>query len=244
MKEALIQSSDAALYYAKQTGKNRTSLACEVALTEVLNMVPEGNPKNTEAVVSTIYALAATVDAKDHNTYGHSKKVTEYATTIAEAMGYKPEDLEQIRVGAMLHDIGKIGVSDSILQKKGKLTPDEMQKIQAHPNTGVAIIRHIKSLQGCLAAVQYHHERFDGTGYPAGLKSNNIPLDARILAVADAFDAMTSDRPYHKRRSYDDAIQELIDCAGTQFDPEIVKVFVSCAKSLGLEIKVSENIQT
>ena len=244
MKEALIQSSDAALYYAKQTGKNRTSLACEVALTEVLNMVPEGNAKNTEAVVSTIYALAATVDAKDHNTYGHSKKVTEYATTIAETMGYKPEDVEQIRVGAMLHDIGKIGVSDSILQKKGKLTPDEMQKIQAHPNTGVAIIRHIKSLQGCLAAVQYHHEHFDGSGYPAGLKSSNIPLDARILAVADAFDAMTSDRPYHKRRSYGEALQELINCSGTQFDPEIVKVFVASAEKLGLDIKVSENIQT
>jgi diguanylate cyclase (GGDEF)-like protein/putative nucleotidyltransferase with HDIG domain len=239
MKEALIQSSDAALYYAKQTGKNRCCLACEVALTEVLNMIPESNSRNTEAVVSTIYALAATVDAKDHSTYGHSKKVTEYATTIAEALGYGNDEVEQIRVGAMLHDIGKIGVSDSILQKKGKLDTDELQKIQAHPNTGVAIIRHIESLRGCLAAVQYHHERFDGSGYPAGLKGNNIPLDARILAVADAFDAMTSDRPYHKRKTYDEAIQELKDCAGTQFDPDIVKVFQSSFKKLSLKTKVS-----
>jgi diguanylate cyclase (GGDEF)-like protein/putative nucleotidyltransferase with HDIG domain len=241
MKESLLQSADAALYFAKQAGRNMTALACEVALSEVLHMVPNESGSSSEAVVNTVYALAATVDAKDHYTYGHSKKVTQYALTIAEALGYNQEDQDRIRAGAMLHDIGKIGVSDRILQKKETLTEDEMQKIRAHPNTGVAIIRHIESLQSCLAAVRYHHERFDGSGYPAGLKGHHIPLDARILAVADAFDAMTSERPYHRRMTYTEALQELKDCSGTHFDPEIVKVFLARAEISGLEIQLSES---
>ena len=160
---------------------------------------------------------------------------------MADAPGYRQEDQDRIRAGATLHDIGKIGVSDHILQKKGRLTEDEMQKIRAHPNTGVAIIRHIESLRNCLAAVQYHHERYDGSGYPAGLKGNNIPLDARILAVADAFDAMTSERPYHQTMTFDEALRELQDCAGTHFDPQIVELFVARAESLESVAEVTES---
>jgi len=227
MREEIIQAADAALYYAKQTGKNRTCLACEVALSEALRMGSNANRKSSRAILSTIYALAATVDAKDHYTYGHSKKVSKYAADIAEALGYSVEDIERIRAAALLHDIGKIGISDRLLKKSEALTPDEWELIRAHPDLGVSIIKHIDSLRGCLAAVQYHHEHYDGTGYPAGLKGDNIPLDARILALADSYDAMTSHRPYRQKRTHEEALAELQRCSGTQFDPEIVKVFIS-----------------
>ena len=132
----------------------------------------------------------------------------------------------------MLHDIGKIGISDDILKKSGYLTAEEFEPIQAHPNIGVAILKHVDSLRACLAGVQYHHEHYDGTGYPAGLKGGNIPLDARIMAVADAYDAMTSTRPYRQRQaSQKEAIEELKRCAGTQFDPEVIQVFVNLLRN-------------
>jgi len=184
----------------------------------------EGEP----GVLSTIYALAATVDAKDHYTYGHSKKVSRYATEIAEALGYSEERIATIRAAALLHDIGKIGVSDGILLKTNALSADDWESIRAHPKLGVAILKHVGGLSGCLAAIQYHHEHYDGSGYPAGLKGENIPLDARILAVADAYDAMTSLRPYREGKlSPEQATEEIERCTGTQFDPEIVKVFVA-----------------
>jgi len=226
MREEIIQSADAALYFAKNVGKNRTCLACEVALSEVIRIGAGANVRSTRAILSTIYALAATVDAKDHYTYGHSKKVSKYAADIAEAIGYSQEDIERIRAAALLHDIGKIGVSDRLLKKSAALTPDEWDLIRTHPDLGVSIIKHIDSLRGCLAAVQYHHENYDGTGYPAGLNSENIPLDARIMSIADAYDAMTSDRPYRQKRTSEQALAELQRCAGTQFDPRLVEVFV------------------
>lgn len=231
MREELIQTSDVALYYAKRTGRNHTCLACEVKLSEVLRVETALDPDNSGAVLNTIYALAATVDAKDHYTYGHSKKVSNYATDIAEAFGYSKEDIKRIRVAALLHDIGKIGVSDQVLQKSEALTPEEWELIRTHPDLGVSIIRHIDSLKGCLAAIQYHHERYDGTGYPAGLEGSNIPLDARILAVADAYDAMISERPYREKSlTHEQALEQLKQCAGTQFDPKVVKVFAGLNK--------------
>jgi len=230
MREEFIRAADAALYYAKQTGRDRTCVASEVALSEVLKM-EVGTVSNT-AVLSTIYALAATVDAKDHHTYGHSKKVAKYATEIAEALSYSQERTATIRAVALLHDIGKIGISDQVLGKRGPLSPEEWEPIHAHPNLGVAILKHVPGLKDCLAGVLYHHERYDGSGYPAGLKGDNIPLDARILAVADAYDAMTSSRPYRFGKSTPaQALEELKRCAGTQFDPRIVEVFVGLKES-------------
>jgi HD-GYP domain-containing protein (c-di-GMP phosphodiesterase class II) len=128
----------------------------------------------------------------------------------------------------LLHDIGKIGISDQLLQKRGPLSPEDWELIRAHPNLGVAILKNVDSLQGCLAGVQYHHEHYDGTGYPSGLKGENIPLDARILAVADAYDAMTSLRSYrNSKMTSEQALKELRRCAGTQFDPRIVEAFIS-----------------
>jgi len=228
MREEIIRSADAALYYAKQTGGNRVCWACEVALSDVLRMETTHKSDNKTAILNTIYALAATVDAKDHHTYGHSKKVSKYAVDIAEALGYSQEGIESIRIAALLHDIGKIGIPDQLLAKREPLSSEDWEHIRAHPSLGVSIIKHVDSLHSCLAAIQYHHERYDGAGYPSGLKGNNIPLDARILGVADAYDAMTSQRPYRRiQLTHEQAVEELIRNSGAQFDPVIVDVFIN-----------------
>ncbi len=240
MREEIIQSADAALYYAKQIGRNRICLASEVVPSEVL-VATKGEKE--PGVLSTIYALAATVDAKDHYTYGHSKKVAKYAAQIAEALGYSEERIATLRAAALLHDIGKIGISDRLLMKTGPLTEEDWEPIRAHPKLGVAILKHVESLNGCLAAIQYHHERYDGTGYPAGLKGENIPLDARIMAVADSYDAMTSLRPYREgKMTHEQALEELKRCAGTQFDPKVVEAFISVSER-ALGKKLSTQVQ-
>jgi len=225
MREEVIQASDAALYFAKQNGKNQVRIASEVDMST--RKSKEGAADTNIVVINTIYALAATVDAKDHYTYGHSKKVSKYASEIATALGYSKEKIATIRTSGLLHDIGKIGVSDAILGKRGSLDENEWEPIHAHPGMGASIIKNVESLRGCLPGIQYHHERYDGRGYPTGLKGDSIPLDARILAVADSFDAMTSERPYRKEtRTQEEALEELIRNAGTQFDPVVVQIFV------------------
>ena len=225
MREEVIQASDAALYFAKQNGKNQVRIASEVDM--ATRKSNEGAADTNIVVINTIYALAATVDAKDHYTYGHSKKVSKYASEIATALGYSKEKIATIRTSGLLHDIGKIGVSDAILGKRGSLDENEWEPIHAHPGMGASIIKNVESLRGCLPGIQYHHERYDGRGYPTGLKGDSIPLDARILAVADSFDAMTSERPYRKEtRTQEEALEELIRNAGTQFDPVVVQIFV------------------
>jgi len=222
-KEEVIGCADAALYRAKQTGRNRTCLSSDI--------VKPGTPMIGEELevrrgaLNIIYALAATVDAKDHYTYGHSKKVSEYAVALSEALGLPEDRITTIRAAALLHDIGKIGVPDSILNKEGTLTEEEWEQIKAHPQDGVEILRHVINLVNCLPAILHHHERYDGNGYPSGLKGEDIPSEARILAIADAYDAISSLRPYRQRLSPQQTLDELRRCAGTQFDPELVDVF-------------------
>jgi diguanylate cyclase (GGDEF)-like protein/putative nucleotidyltransferase with HDIG domain len=238
MKAEIISCADAALYRAKQTGRNRTCLSSDVVkpATPLVSVELEARSR----ALSIIYALAATVDAKDHYTYGHSKKVSDYAVAVGEAMGLPQDRIDIIRAAGLLHDIGKVGIPDSILNKKGTLNDEEWGLIKDHPKLGVEILRHVIDLVNCLPVILHHHERFDGTGYPSGLKGDNIPLEARILAVADAFDAITSPRPYREQLSSQEALEELKRCIGSQFDPKVLEVFfkvVTPASLKRLEIK-------
>jgi len=176
--------------------------------------------------VETIMALALAVEAKDAYSAGHSKRVGFYATQIGEAMGLDEEMLRTLRDAGVLHDIGKIGIKDDILLKSTPLTPDEAKIMQQHPLIGEAIVKPVRSLQKVVVMVRHHHERFDGVGYPGGLKGEAIPLGARILAVADTYDAMVTDRPYRKRLTLEDAKRELKASAGTQHDPAVVEAFL------------------
>ncbi|MBQ3670866.1 MAG: HD-GYP domain-containing protein [Treponema sp.] len=172
-------------------------------------------------------ALAKTVDAKDHYTSGHSLRVAKYAKEIARRMGKSEDEQEEIFTMGLLHDIGKIGVSEAIINKQGKLTEEEFQKIKEHPTKGYEILKNVSELPTIANGARWHHERFDGRGYPDGLKGYDIPEEARIIAVADAYDAMTSKRAYSDVRPQDVVRSEIIRCRGSQFDPQIADIFVS-----------------
>jgi len=223
MREEIIGAADIALYHAKNNGRNRTSLSCEISGTcsPALPIDPTGHSRS----ISIIYALAATVDAKDSYTYGHSRKVSEYAVSIAEKMDLPERQISTIRAAGLLHDIGKIGVPDTILNKQSPLTLAEWGPIKTHPEIGAEILRHVSELADCLPLILHHHERYDGRGYPAGLSGESIPPGARILAIADAYDAMTTPRPYRGQMDFEQALTELEKHAGTQFDAELVTVF-------------------
>ena len=171
----------------------------------------------------TLSALMSALDARDRETEGHSNRVSRLACMMGEAIGLNSQELKALERGALLHDIGKIGISDTILHKPGKLTDDEWKIMKVHPDIGARIISRIPFLQECMPVVHYHHERWDGSGYPFGLKEHDIPLFARIFAVADVFDALTSKRSYRKTSSPDDAVEYLREQASILFDPEIVE---------------------
>ncbi|MFC2025261.1 CHASE2 domain-containing protein [Chloroflexota bacterium] len=183
--------------------------------------------KVSDGYKSTIRALAASIDAKDHYTRGHSQRVTEYALVGAIALQMSLEELEVLEYAGILHDIGKIGIPDSILSKSGPLTVEEWEIIRQHPVIGANIMKDVTFLEESRKFVLHHHERYDGTGYPDGLIGNDIPLGARLLAVADSFDGMTSERAYRISMSIDDALNELQKYCGTQFCPVAVEAFIS-----------------
>ena len=158
--------------------------------------------------------------------------MSEYTVALAEALNLEPLEVSKLSTCAFLHDIGKIGISDDILNKPGQLNAKEWEAIRTHPQLGVTIASRARQLAPCIPAILHHHERYDGNGYPKGLKGEDIPLGARILALADAFAAMTSDRPHSAALSYEEALKEIERCAGTQFDSNLVKVFLSITKSV------------
>jgi len=181
-----------------------------------------------EQAKEAVLAMAEAVDKKSPWTAGHSKRVTEFALAIAEALHWTAEQLDEFRLTGLLHDIGKIGTPGTILNKEGKLTEDEYAVIKKHPDDGAHIISRMKQLRGLIPGIRHHHEWYNGMGYPDGLKGEEIPLAARILAVADAYDAMTADRPYRKGLSRTEALERLRNAAGEQFDPDIVEIFQRC----------------
>ncbi|MFC2036154.1 CHASE2 domain-containing protein [Chloroflexota bacterium] len=187
--------------------------------------------KVTDGYKSTIKALAASIDAKDHYTRGHSQRVTEFTLLGATSLPMSQEELEVLEYAGILHDIGKIGIPDDILRKPGPLTPEEWSIIRQHPIIGAKIIDDIPFLGEARNLALHHHERYDGSGYPDGLTGNDIPLGARLLAVADAFDSMTTDRAYRTAMNVDDALNELRKCIGTQLCPVTVEAFISGIES-------------
>jgi putative nucleotidyltransferase with HDIG domain len=179
-----------------------------------------------DGYLKTIVALASTIDARDHYTKCHSENVTKYSLAIAKEMKFSPYQMEVLRRAALLHDIGKIGIRDDILLKADRLTPEEFKQIRLHPAKGEEIVKAISFLKEVSTLIRHHHENYDGLGYPDGISGKKIELGAKILAVADTFDAMTSDRPYRKALPLDETVKELKQSKGTQLDPVILEYFL------------------
>ena len=183
--------------------------------------------KMRKVYLDTIRALAAAIDAKDPYTKGHSERVAETSVALAQELNLSDKEIENIEYTALLHDIGKIGITDNILGKTSSLTDKEFDKIKEHTVMGAKIIEPVDFLKNSYKAIYHHHERYNGNGYPDGIKEKDIPLSARIIAVADAYDAMGSDRPYRKKLNKNKILKVLKDQSGKQFDPEVVKALIS-----------------
>ena len=191
--------------------------------------------KGIEGLTSTIYALTAAIDAKDHYTFNHSQCVSKYATCLAENAGFDEDLVEIIRQAGLLHDIGKIGIPDSILTKQGKLSNEEFAIMRQHVERSIEMIRHLPSLDYVIPAVLGHHERFDGKGYPRGISGEDIPISARCLTIADAFDAMVSKRSYKNKMPVEKALEEIERNLGTQFDPDLGRLFINLVRNGTIE---------
>ena len=182
--------------------------------------------KANQSLIEAVFAFAKTIELKDHITGEHVERTVHYATAIAKKMGLNRDEIERIREAAILHDLGKVGISENILLKKAKLTRKEFNELKRHPQIGVDIIRPIHFFHSIIPLVLYHHERWDGKGYPSGLKGEEIPIGARIIAVADAYQALRTNRPYRKAFSKRKTMQILNKEAGNKFDPHIVEVLM------------------
>ena len=180
---------------------------------------------------SLICALNQLLDLKDLNTGVHSTRLAEWALHVASELGMDDAGLGDIETAALLHDIGKIGIPDAILNKPGKLTEDEYDLMKKHPEYGWAVLRQVPGMDRASLLILHHHESFDGRGYPGGLKGEEIPLGSRIVSVIDSFDAMVSNRPYRNGLPFEEAERRLLQCSGTQFDPEVVKIFLPLARA-------------
>ncbi len=241
----LMDNADLAVYNAKQGGKDQI-----VIFRGASDLMPQHLAERTDAIVdriergegeyrtalSMISALTAAIDAKDHYTYAHSKNVARYAATLAVAAGLNDDQVRTIYAAGLLHDIGKISVPENILRKTGKLEPEEYQIMQSHVNNSIEMIRHLPEMDYLIPAVLGHHERWDGKGYPRGIAGEELPITARCLAIADAFDAMTTDRPYRKGLPLEYVLEEIERGSGTQFDPHLAEVFVQLIRTRSLPL--------
>jgi len=235
----LLDNADLATFNAKQSGKDRV-----LVFRGVSSVLPQQLADRTEAIVgrigerdetgstalSMISALTAAIDAKDHYTFAHSKNVARYAANLAVAAGLNDDQVRTIYSAGLLHDIGKISIPEDILNKTGKLTDQEYGVMKNHVNNSIEMIRHLPEMDYLVPAVLGHHERWDGKGYPRGIAGESIPVTARCLAVADVFDAMTTDRPYRRGLPLEYALRQIEDGAGSQFDPHLAAIFVQLVR--------------
>jgi len=224
----IIAAADVTLYRAKWSGGNRSYCASGTfSALDIINpnRITEDDADNK--TLNIIYTLAEIVDASSTNSNNHLKKVTEFALALGKKLEMKPQEIGRLESCALLHDIGKIGISGEILNKPNNLTDEEWEVIRMHPQLGATIVQRIPQLAPCAAGILHHHEWYDGSGYPDGLKGDAIPLESRILAIADAFAAMTSDRSYTDTLTYGNALEELKRSAGKQFDPNLIEKFLS-----------------
>jgi putative nucleotidyltransferase with HDIG domain len=191
-----------------------------------IRRILENEKRTAHLTQDFMLALAKAVDAKDHYTSGHSQRVARYSREIARRMGKSEQEQQEIYLMGLLHDIGKIGVPETIINKNGRLTDEEFKKIKEHPVVGHEILQNIEEMPALATGARWHHELYDGHGYPDSLSGENIPEEARIICVADSYDAMTSNRAYSNIRPQEQVRSEIIRCRGTQFDPKIADVMV------------------
>jgi diguanylate cyclase (GGDEF)-like protein/putative nucleotidyltransferase with HDIG domain len=238
--DELMTYANMALYTAKCSGKNRFEEYSPVHFDEFERQRLDMEYKKSiaENCEPTILALVAAIDAKDHYTFRHSINVSEYASALARAISLDSVHVEMIRQAGLMHDVGKIGISDSILSKQSELTDEEYEIMKQHVDGSIAMIRHIPSLDYVIPIAIGHHERWDGKGYPRGLSGDEIPIGARCLCIADSFDAMITRRPYREGLSVEHALEEIKNGLGAQYDPDLGKVFISLVRSGAINIKL------
>jgi len=220
----LTFSKKSDLYYIAEAFNTMADIMQELIVINE-NKVQELHDKNVElgnANKDLIASLVSAIEAKDRYTLGHSERVAEYAVDLAKKVGLSEEKVQEIRIAGLLHDIGKIGVADEILHKPDKLTKLEYEEVKKHPAIGSWILNTLELSDTTMEAINYHHERYDGKGYPLGLTGKELSIEAQIIALSDAYDAMTSDRPYRKAMTHIEAVNEIKKCADTQFNPELV----------------------
>lgn len=235
--EQLLSYANMALFSAKSSGKNRVIVYMPSSPEKISAQNSEARRKLVDNCAATIYALTAAIDAKDHYTFKHSKNVAEYASALAAAIPLDADHIEIVRQAGLLHDIGKIGIPESILSKNGKLTDEEYEIMKQHVEGSIAMIKYLPSLDYVIPTAIGHHERWDGKGYPRGLVGEQNPIAARCLCLADSFDAMTSERSYRKAMSVQDALEEIRRNLGTQFDPQLGKLFIHLVESGKIKVQ-------
>jgi len=207
---------------------------------EYIERLKEAAEENRELFIGSIRMLAAAIDEKDPYTRGHSGRVAKYSTVIAQEMGMSAEELDKLKISALLHDVGKIGVDDRVLKKPGSLTPEEFDVMKTHTTKGANIMRPVSQLKDMLPGIELHHEHMDGRGYPYGLAGPQIPTMARIIAVADTLDAMTTNRPYQSAMDLDYALGRVKALAGSKFDPAVVDALESAVNAGKIRLSAVE----
>lgn len=235
-KKELIELADNALYRAKSFDKNRVE--------RYYNILDEIDPSIDKKSLESVANMLNNINMKDKYTYGHSERVVIYAKKFATYLQMKDKDKKELLLGAYLHDIGKLEISKELLTKREKLSESEFNILRQHPTLGSDLVSSIKEFADIIPLIKYHHEKYDGTGYPSKLKGDDIPYLARILTIIDSFDAMTSKRPYNIRKDYKQAIGELEKCAGSHFDPELVYKFIEMLQNDMLEKKMPRELDS